>query len=110
MSGRRCPPNLNRGGFLHREIAPLIVLQICGKNLLAKCYATLWGSFQSGVVQLIQRGSLRTNKTAQSGAEDARGRYGFPMFSRDGKKLVFGSNRGAAKPGETNIFMADWKQ
>lgn len=33
---------------------------------------------------------------------------GFPMFSRDGKKLVFASNRNAAKPGDTNIFIADW--
>lgn len=33
---------------------------------------------------------------------------GFPMFSPDGKKLVFASNRNAAKPGETNIFIADW--
>ncbi len=33
---------------------------------------------------------------------------GFPMFSPDGRKLVFASNRGAAKPGETNIFLADW--
>ena len=35
---------------------------------------------------------------------------GFPMFTRDGKKLVFASNRGAAKRGETNIFIADWNQ
>ena len=33
---------------------------------------------------------------------------GFPMFSPDGKKLVFASNRHDAKPGETNIFIADW--
>jgi len=33
---------------------------------------------------------------------------GFPMFSPDGTKLVFASNRGAAKPGETNVFIADW--
>ncbi len=33
---------------------------------------------------------------------------GFPMFSADGKRLVFASNRNAAKPGETNIFVADW--
>jgi TolB protein len=33
---------------------------------------------------------------------------GFPMFSPDGKRLVFASNRHAAKPGETNIFIADW--
>ena len=33
---------------------------------------------------------------------------GFPMFSPDGKKLVFASNRMDAKPGETNVFIADW--
>ena len=33
---------------------------------------------------------------------------GFPMFSPDGKKLVFGSNRGAVTEGDTNIFLADW--
>ncbi len=33
---------------------------------------------------------------------------GFPMFSLDGKKLVFASNRNAAKPGDTNVFIADW--
>ena len=33
---------------------------------------------------------------------------GFPMFSHDGKKLVFASNRGAKAPHETNVFIADW--
>lgn len=33
---------------------------------------------------------------------------GFPMFSPDGKTLVFGSNRFNTRPGETNIFLADW--
>jgi Tol biopolymer transport system component len=33
---------------------------------------------------------------------------GFPMFSPDGKKLVFASNRNASRPGETNVFIADW--
>jgi len=32
----------------------------------------------------------------------------FPMFSRDGKHLVFTANRGAA-PREQNIFVADWE-
>lgn len=33
---------------------------------------------------------------------------GFPMFTRDGKHLVFASNRFNKKPGDTNIFIADW--
>ena len=32
----------------------------------------------------------------------------FPMFSSDGKKLVWASNRNQKKKGETNIFIADW--
>jgi TolB protein len=34
---------------------------------------------------------------------------GFPMFSPDGRRLVFASNRHNAKDGDTNIFIADWK-
>jgi len=34
---------------------------------------------------------------------------GFPMFSPDGKRLVFGSNRNAKTEGETNVFIADWR-
>lgn len=33
---------------------------------------------------------------------------GFPMFNSDGSQLVWGSNRFNAKPGDTNIFIADW--
>ena len=32
----------------------------------------------------------------------------FPMFSSDGKKLVWASNRNGKQPHETNIFIADW--
>ena len=32
----------------------------------------------------------------------------FPMFSHDGKKLVFASNRNLQKPRATDIFIADW--
>jgi Tol biopolymer transport system component len=33
---------------------------------------------------------------------------GFPMFSADGKRLVFCSNRHNSEPHETNVFVADW--
>jgi TolB protein len=33
---------------------------------------------------------------------------GFPMFSPDGKRLVWASNRHNRKPGDTNIFIAEW--
>ncbi|MCO5142853.1 MAG: hypothetical protein M9962_07175 [Oligoflexia bacterium] len=32
----------------------------------------------------------------------------FAMFSPDGKKIVWASNRNGKVPGETNIFIADW--
>jgi hypothetical protein len=32
------------------------------------------------------------------------------MFSPDGKRLVWASNRNAKERGETNVFMATWKQ
>jgi TolB protein len=34
---------------------------------------------------------------------------GFPMFTHDGKRLVFCSNRFNVKPNETNVFVADWR-
>jgi Tol biopolymer transport system component len=33
---------------------------------------------------------------------------GFAMFSPDGKQLLWASNRHAKKPGETNVFVADF--
>ena len=30
------------------------------------------------------------------------------MFTPDGKKLVFASNRNQTVNGETNVFIADW--
>ncbi len=32
----------------------------------------------------------------------------FPMFSPDGKRLVWVSDRNAKQPGEFNVFLADW--
>jgi Tol biopolymer transport system component len=33
---------------------------------------------------------------------------GFPMFSHDGRQLVFASNRLGKVQGETNVFIADF--
>jgi TolB protein len=35
---------------------------------------------------------------------------GFPMFSPDGRSLIWASNRHATKPGETNVFVAEWRE
>jgi len=34
---------------------------------------------------------------------------GFPMFTADGKQLIFASNRDNAAHGDTNVFIAQWK-
>jgi TolB protein len=34
---------------------------------------------------------------------------GFPMFTKDGKQLVFASNRHGKSEGDTNVFVAEWK-
>lgn len=34
---------------------------------------------------------------------------GFPMFSPDGTKLIWASNRTSIKPTDTNLYIADWK-
>ncbi|RUM94480.1 MAG: hypothetical protein DSZ28_03020 [Thiothrix sp.] len=34
----------------------------------------------------------------------------FPMFSPDGKKLVFSANRNPDKPRITDVFITDWTE
>ncbi|MBI5776773.1 MAG: PD40 domain-containing protein, partial [Nitrospirae bacterium] len=39
----------------------------------------------------------------------ATGRFNsFPMFSPDGKRVVWVSDRNASEKGEFNLFIADW--
>ena len=35
---------------------------------------------------------------------------GFPMFSPDGRQVVWASSRHSREPGEINLFIADWKE
>jgi Tol biopolymer transport system component len=39
----------------------------------------------------------------------AEGFDGFPMWSPDGRTFVFCSNRHNSQPGETNVFVTEWK-
>jgi len=47
-------------------------------------------------------------KAAPSGEKFDEGFDGFPMFTADGSKLIWASNRLAKAEGETNVFIADW--
>ena len=44
----------------------------------------------------------------REGAHNSDDFDGFPMFTSDGKRLVFCSNRFNDIPNETNVFVADW--
>ena len=51
---------------------------------------------------------IREDGTGLTRVTFARDFDGFPMLTRDGKRLVFASNRNGGAPHETNIFVADW--
>jgi TolB protein len=51
---------------------------------------------------------INTDGTGQERLTFFRTFDAFPMFSPDGKKIVWASNRMAAVKGDTNIFIADW--
>ncbi len=54
--------------------------------------------------------AINSNGTGLERITSTPGFDGFPMFSHDGKTLVFASNRATA-PGQhdTNVFLADWR-
>ncbi len=52
--------------------------------------------------------AVNTDGTGLERITYSKGFDGFPVFSPDGTKLVFGSNRHNAERGETNVFVADW--
>ena len=52
--------------------------------------------------------SIRTDGTGLERITWSADFDGFPMFDSDGSRLVFASNRGNERPGETNLFIADW--
>jgi TolB protein len=62
-------------------------------------------SFDLYLVNLDGSGLERVTHFRTDDADDFDG---FPMFSPDGKRLLWCSNRHNAKPHETNVFVADW--
>lgn len=69
------------------------------------------GNFELYLVEVetkkVERVTWFTRK--REGAYRSDDFDGFPMFTRDGKKLLFCSNRHNDKPNETNVFVADWR-
>jgi len=60
-----------------------------------------------------QRRSFQLRMIREDGGEDEQVTYAgtfnsFPMFTHDGKKIIFCSNRNAKAPHEMNVFIADW--
>ena len=56
-------------------------------------------------IYLINRDGSKLERITSNKVFDS-----FPMFSADGKKLAFGSNRNPDKPRATDIFIADWSE
>ena len=54
--------------------------------------------------------AINTNGTGLERITYFDGFDGFPMFSADGRCLVFASNRNQAEHGETNLFIIEWKK
>jgi len=68
------------------------------------------GSFELFLVDTEDGKTERVTyfERVREGAHRADDFDGFPMFTRDAKRLVFCSNRYNDKPNETNVFVVDW--
>lgn len=53
--------------------------------------------------------SIDTDGTNMKRITSFDGLDGFPMFSPNGKHLVFASNRNQLKKGDTSLFITEWK-
>jgi Tol biopolymer transport system component len=69
------------------------------------------GNFELYLVDVATKAVERVTffERRREGARRSDDFDGFPMFTRDGKRLVFCSNRHNANPNETNVFVADWR-
>ncbi len=68
-------------------------------------------NFELYLVDTVTKDQERVTFFARTrpGAQGSDDFDGFPMFTHDGKRLVFCSNRFNDAPNETNVFVADWR-
>jgi TolB protein len=83
-----------------------------GKRIIfsSNQHAPKSGNFELYVVTVATKEVERVTffERKREGAHRPDDFDGFPMFTRDGKRLLFCSNRHNEKPNDTNVFVADW--
>lgn len=69
------------------------------------------GNFELYLVDVATKALERVTwfERRREGAHRSDDFDGFPMFSRDGRRLLFCSNRFNDKDNETNVFLAEWR-
>lgn len=73
-----------------------------------------WVIFSSNMADPVKKRNFDLFMVRADGSGEIRritfspGFDGFPMFTRDGKKLIFSSNRNNGGGNSTNVFVADW--
>jgi TolB protein len=104
---------MNRDGSGQRQVAELGGASFCPYMSPDGQWITFTSDYADTAAHGMPNFELYRIHPDGSGLEQitfSPGFEGFPMWSYDGKKLVFCSARGVTKaPHETNIFIADWK-